>query len=570
MVRGFVTGAAAKFSWERVAWGLALLIGVVPLWVCHSVPMVDLPQHLQLISALHRLNDPTTLYPELLAQRPEFTPYLGYYYCVSALNWLLPLETANRVFLTAYVMGLPLSLGFLLRSLRRPAWPALLAIPFAYGDNFGWGFINYLAALPLGVLTCALFVRAIDDVPNRRRWAALMGVSLVSVLAFHVQIFMWLAVALPFLLVTTPAPEGTHWRARVPALLGVTPGVLVALIWVGLRLSHPGDIAPGQPWKAWGPMFSPQNLAWKSFEDNKLDLLSKLADMLTDRSDMTAVWAALAVLALGVVMHAVLGHGNGESLGVRAAIAGLALSAPVLFMLGYHPVSGAAAVGAAILFGLYSKPNLEGRLARLRMPGLMLLALALFFWLPYDIRGFVYMMNTRFSQLAAILAVCCVPALPELWSKRMVWLGVLIAGLTANPLARAFHDFDTDMQLVLDLVPYTPEKPRVMGLIFDTSARNLFHPVFIHAAAVLARERGGIPNFSFASTPHSPLMYPKGVPPTFASEWRPDTMNWQNEGRYYDTFLLRGVSPGQLFGPLMGTEVELVKQSGNFSLVRRR
>ena len=62
--------------------------------------MVDLPQHLHLISVLHRLGDPTTLYPELFARRPELTPYLGYYYAVSLLNWLVPLELANRVFLT--------------------------------------------------------------------------------------------------------------------------------------------------------------------------------------------------------------------------------------------------------------------------------------------------------------------------------------------------------------------------------------------------------------------------------------------------------------------------------------
>src|SRR6185436_20157982 len=123
------------------------------------------------ISVLHRLNDATTLYPELFARRPELTPYLGYYYSVSLLNWLFPLELANRIFLSAYVAGLPLALAFLLKSLKRPAWPALLAVPFAYGDSFAWGFINYISALPLTFLTCGLFVRAIQDEVHRRRWA---------------------------------------------------------------------------------------------------------------------------------------------------------------------------------------------------------------------------------------------------------------------------------------------------------------------------------------------------------------------------------------------------------------
>src|SRR5215470_11452772 len=123
--------------------------------------MVDLPQHLHLISVLHRIDDPTTIYPKLFAVRTELTPYLGYYYAVSFLNWFLPLEIANKAFLSAYVLGMPLSLAFLLRSLRRPAWPSLLSLPFAYGDSFAWGFINYCSALPISFLACGFMVRAI-------------------------------------------------------------------------------------------------------------------------------------------------------------------------------------------------------------------------------------------------------------------------------------------------------------------------------------------------------------------------------------------------------------------------
>ncbi len=570
MVRALVNSEGpSKLSWESVAWVLALLGAVAPLWVSQSVPMVDLPQHLQLISALHRLHDNSTLYPELLAQRPEFTPYLGYYYAVSLLNWLLPLELANRVFLSAYVIGLPLSLAFLLRSLQRPTWPALLSIPFAYGDNFGWGFVNYLAAMPLGILTCAFFVRAIADAANRKRWAILLGLSLFSVLAFHIQIFIWLAVALPFLLLTTPAPEGTNWRVRIPALLGVTPAVLTSLVWIGMRLSRPAEIAPGQPWKAWGPMFSDANLAWVPFEQNRVDLITTLGNMLSDRADMTAVLVAFALAAFGIALQAFVGHGNEERLGHRLLIATLAIAAPLLFFFGYGMPSFAAAVGAGAIFFIGAKPNVEGRLARFRMLGLLLVALALFFWLPFDIRGFVYRLNTRFSTLAAALAVCCVPAVSVVWNKRLVWLGVILAALTANPLMKAFREFDSEMAQLNELVPFVQPKPRVMGLIFNTASKYFYHPMFIHASAVLARERGGIPNFSFASTPHSPLMYPNGVPPTFPSEWNPQAMNWEREGKYYDTFLVRGVHPQQFFGPLMGSQVELVKQSGDFFLVKR-
>ena len=114
--------------------------------------MVDLPQHLHLISVLHRLDDPTTLYPQVFAARAELTPYLGYYYPVSLLSWIVPLELANRLFLSAMVLGLPLATAFLLRSLGRPRWPAVLTTPFAYGDSFGWGFVNSSASFVLALL----------------------------------------------------------------------------------------------------------------------------------------------------------------------------------------------------------------------------------------------------------------------------------------------------------------------------------------------------------------------------------------------------------------------------------
>jgi len=148
---------------DRLVYAAALVLGVLPLWVARHLPMVDLPQHLHLISVLHRLEDATTLYPELFAARRELTPYLGYYYAVSGLNWLLPLELANRLFLSAYVAGLALALAFLLRGLGRPSWPSLLALPLAYGDSFGWGFVNYLASLPLALLLARFFGTTVEE-----------------------------------------------------------------------------------------------------------------------------------------------------------------------------------------------------------------------------------------------------------------------------------------------------------------------------------------------------------------------------------------------------------------------
>lgn len=517
---------------DFVAWFLALLCAVAPLWASQALPLVDLPQHLHLISVLHRLDDPSTLYPEIFARRPELTPYLGYYYAVSLLNWLFPLELANRLFLSAYVVGLPLSLAFLLKSLKRPTWPALLALPFAYGDSFAWGFINFCAALPLALVTSGLFVRAIEDAPHRRRWAGLLALALVLVLLFHVQVFAWLAVALPLLLVLSPAPEGTAWRARVPALLGVVPGVLLFILWVGLRLGQPHEIAPGQPWRSWGPMLSAENLGWKPFSQN-------LAELVTIRG-----------LDVQFPILAGMTPGGSDQHAVRLVVA-IALVATVLALF-------------------TREKGVEGPLARLRILGLSALALALFFALPFDIRGYMYYLNTRYAHLAAALLVASVPVLPKVWSRRALWLSAAAAVVLMVPLWTAFKAFDAESRALVELTHAAGNTPRVMGLLWSTGSRAVTHPVYLHSGCVIARERGGLTNFSFALTPHSPLMYRGTPPPTFDSEWRPDHFDWNTQGAAYDHFLLRGPSAEQIFGPLLKSELTVAARVGDFTLVRRR
>jgi hypothetical protein len=532
--------AAPDPGWESLAWAVALLAGVAPLWAGRFLPLVDLPQHLHLISVLHRLDDPTTLYPALLEARGELTPYLGYYHAVSLLHWLLPLDAANKVFLSAYVVGLPLSLAFLLRSLGRPTWPALLAVPLAYGDSLAWGFINYCSALPLTFLTLGLFIRALADPPRRRRWALLLSVSLCAVLLFHVQAFVFLGLALPVLLLTTRAPadlmarrEGDSWldaalRPRLAALLGVVPGVTLFVLWFGGRLGQPAEVAPGEPWKAWGPMFSPQNLAWKTREQNLAELPSVLANMLPGREDRWALYGVAAVFLAALAAW---------------AVARLTHRAP---------------------------PSPEGPAERWRLVALAALALGLYFLLPFDIRGYIYYLNTRYAHLAAPLLVAAVPILPAGWRRFFAAGAAGCALVLAFPLARAFRDFNQEMAQVARVAEHARDAPRVMGLIHDARSRAVNHPVFLHAAAEVARARGGVTNFSFALTPHSPLRYRGSPPPTFPSEWRPHEMSFERHGRAYDHFLVRGRHPAQIFGQRLGDELILAAQEGNVFLIVRR
>jgi hypothetical protein len=511
---------------DRLVYCAALVFGAAPLWVTQQLPIADLPQHLHLISVLHRLGDSTTLYPELFQRRPELTPYLGYYYSVGLLHWLVPLELANRLFLSAYVVGLPLSLAALLKALGRPSWPSLLALPFAYGDSFAWGFINYCSALPPALLACACFVHALRDERHRARWAALHGAFLVLVLLFHVQVFAFLALALPWLLLVVKAESsGTWWRARWPALASTLPAVLLFLVWVVLRAGEPTEVQQGAPWKAWGPMLSAQNLAYKPFSQNLDELWWMLANALRDGSDRDALWLVVVV-----------------------------------------------AIAAAVLGGAdeLAKPSAGAVRSLGAMLGLAVAALVLFFTLPFDIRGYIYYLNTRYAHLAAVALAGCLPAARESLRPWLRWAAAAAVAWFGLTLARGYARFDAESRPLRELAARVAPHPRVMGLIYDTSSRVVTHPVFLHSACELARAGGGLCNFSFAVTPHSPLQYRGPPPPTFPSEWHPEQFRWDTMGGAYDHFLVRGVPPERVLGEHLGAELTVAGQAGGFSLVRRR
>jgi hypothetical protein len=398
----------------------------------------------------------------------------------------------------------------------------VLTIPFAYGDSFGWGFVNSSASFVLAGFSAGLFVRALTDVPRRRRWALVHAAILLGVVLMHVQGFLFLALALPLLLVTTRVTEdgpGRPLRPRLPAILSTVPAVLLFVIWGAGRLLERTELEPGAPWKAWGPLLSARNVFFKPVRQNVDEFFDLLANLLWDKSDRWGLWAVGAVAAGGLVFWII-----GER-GTRR----------------------------------------EGPLERWRLPGLAVLAGLLFLFLPFDVRGAVYYLNTRYAHLAAPLALASLPVIAARVRPALIAAGTVAALALAIPLGIGFRAFDIEAAPLLRFAEEAPPTPRIMGLIFSPGSRVMTHAVFLHAAAVPARLRGGITNFSFAQTPHSPIRYRGPPPPTFSSEWRPDGFRWETMGSAYSNFLVRGVDPRAVFGARYGTEVTPLDVAGGMA-----
>jgi len=513
-----------------VLWIVAMLVTAAPLWLVRDLPMVDLPQHLYLLDVLHRLRDATTLYPATFEFRFRFTPYLGYYAAVGGLNALLPLEVANKLFVSAAVVGLPLATAFLLRSLGRPTWPALLAVSVAYGDNFGWGFVNTSAAIPLALVSLGAFVRAIADPVRRARWTVVFGTSLLAGFLMHPVPTLFLVPALPLALGLTRAGDDDRggsaldwWRRRLVPLAGVTPFLLAALLWMAGFVSTSPELRPGGAHASWGRILTSGSIGWQSPGTNLRALLWLGANLFDDGSDSLALLLALI-------------------LGLAALVARFFESAPVAT---------------------------TAPLERMRPWAFVVVALGLFTFLPLDVPGVVQYLNPRLAPLVLALAATLVP---RGGARSTRWLTLAAAAtplVLAIPLAIGLRRFDAEASALRRVAAGAAERPRIMGLVFEPHSHFVHHPVYLHGAALIARLKGGLPNYSLAGWQQVSLRYRGAPPPALPSEWRPDLFDYGTMGGAYDHFLVRGAPPDSLFGARLGTELRVAAHDGDWWLLRR-
>ncbi|MDQ7005790.1 MAG: hypothetical protein Q9Q40_01005 [Acidobacteriota bacterium] len=228
----------------RLALLACLAAALFPLWAVRYLPMVDLPQHAAQVAIWQAWDDPALGYAKLY-EFNFFTPYLLGYSIARALAAVMGPFLAIKAVVTLAVLGLPLAAWRALRAVDAEPWPALLTLPLAFGFSFYWGFLNYLIAVPLGLLYLA------EVLHYRRRptgiralWLGGAGILLFfgHVLALGVVGLLALSLLLP----GSPRP-GALLRRLGPLL---TP-LPLALAWILRALGAESQVHLGT---TWGPL----------------------------------------------------------------------------------------------------------------------------------------------------------------------------------------------------------------------------------------------------------------------------------------------------------------------------
>jgi len=160
-------------------YGVALALSIVPLWLTHYLPMVDLPGHAALMTSLRELAQGNQLFGAEFRSN-WFTPYLLGYGLFYAVSLVVPVAVAAKVVVSTAIVLTSFLVGVLLREAGADERWKWLAIPCSYSLAFYWGFLSFIVAIPIALLLLIQTLR-FDRDPSLRRG---MIVAALAVLAF--------------------------------------------------------------------------------------------------------------------------------------------------------------------------------------------------------------------------------------------------------------------------------------------------------------------------------------------------------------------------------------------------
>jgi len=196
-------------------------------------------------------------------------------------------------------------------------------------------------------------------------------------------------------------------------------------------------------------------------------------------------------------------------------------------------------LGVAVVGVLYPAPG--GASVR-RLMWLPAACALLYFVLPQGY-GFIWPINARFALLALLSVVPLLPNLHRNARFALTVLSCLLAVASWGNVDTALRFASAEYDGLSGCIQRIPQGSRVVGLIYARGSRYLEFSPYLHAAALVQAERGGVAMFSFADFPASVYRFreatrPPRVPPRW--EWMPQRVDPESDLAYYDYALTRG------------------------------
>ncbi len=254
--------------------------------------------HEALVSLMRHRGDaqwvPESMYELVAPQANQLFHFLAY-----GLSFVVRTDLACKLVVAAILVGTPVFMGRLLRSLRLSAWPSLLVTPIVCGWMFTWGLVANMLGFALLLLFLPLAERlARKPGPAMAAWGICAAVLLF--LAHESSALLFAMVVTFGLFVRSRRPRALLWHV-LPVLAVL---VLAALQW---RLS---DSLLGASMRAIG----------NDYGDDPISRLGMVPGGLFGGLGTTRLWILGTVWITGLVASAVAKGRGVRSLPLRVAL----------------------------------------------------------------------------------------------------------------------------------------------------------------------------------------------------------------------------------------------------------
>lgn len=206
-----------------IVWIALTAVAVAPIWTQRLIPQVDAANHLALVRGWHSYSNPAYRIAEYYDLRLRPVPYIGFYWTLHMLMYAVSIETAYKLFLSIYVVTLPLAVLSLTRAAGRSPWLAVMSFPLIFSQCWAYGFASYLFGLNLFIFSLALVIRFFDDARRRHLYLLLF----LSFATYFFHILPWFCLGLAFL--TLAIVERRHWRRAIALAATLAPSLILAI-----------------------------------------------------------------------------------------------------------------------------------------------------------------------------------------------------------------------------------------------------------------------------------------------------------------------------------------------------
>lgn len=171
----------------RTLFAALILLSLLPVWGFQYYPSSDGPVHLLEAHILREFENPGFNYQKYFDVNPYVKTNLLFQMFALTLPWL-SIYTIEKLFLTFVFTAIALSLYYFLKSFGDTQGKEFLAFIFIYTMPLSLGFYNYIAGLPLFLLTVGYYYRSKNKL--KAKDILVLAVLSLACLFAHASIFI--------------------------------------------------------------------------------------------------------------------------------------------------------------------------------------------------------------------------------------------------------------------------------------------------------------------------------------------------------------------------------------------